>query len=196
MSRENAWIQTQSGVKFYPFAPRIDDIRKEDIAGALSRICRFTGHTKHLYSVGQHSLIVSAIVHNDRARPWALMHDAAEAYIGDISSPLKRYAPELEDAEGRIAVLVRDKWNIPYDKEIADEVHRADLWLCYQEACVLLGNPHILDDWALRAHLKDHPFEPCRKYINPMQAVAARPTPDHVEREFLAGMHYLLEKRR
>jgi len=189
------WIQTFSGRRFYPLDPQPDHIDIIDIAHALSHLCRYVGHCKHHYSVAQHSLLVSQHVPAEHAL-WGLMHDAAEAYIGDISSPLKRYAPELEDAEGRIAVLVRDKWNIPYDKEIADEVHRADLWLCYQEACVLLGNPHILDDWALRAHLKDHPFEPCRKYINPMQAVAARPTPDHVEREFLAGMHYLLEKRR
>lgn len=82
------YITTISGRKFWPLDPRAEDIVIEDIAHALSMICRFNGHVKSFYSVAQHCLIVSHHVPAEAAL-YGLLHDAAEAYLGDMSGPLK-----------------------------------------------------------------------------------------------------------
>jgi len=89
----NATIGLFSGGTFDILNPRAEDVRIEDIAHALSQQCRFTGHTKTFYSVAQHSVLASTLV----AAPdelWALLHDASEAYMGDMNRPLK-HAPEM-----------------------------------------------------------------------------------------------------
>lgn len=82
------WIQTFTGRKFYPFDPRPEELDIRDIAHALSNICRYGGHSRKFYSVAEHSAMASYIVPPEDAL-WALMHDAAEAYIGDVVRPIK-----------------------------------------------------------------------------------------------------------
>jgi 5'-deoxynucleotidase YfbR-like HD superfamily hydrolase len=91
MTRRGDWMQTFSGVHFYPFNPKPEDVRIEDIAHALSNICRFSGHTRKFYSVAQHSVLVCRALAGESAllQRWGLMHDAAEAYINDLIRPLK-----------------------------------------------------------------------------------------------------------
>lgn len=197
MSSRGAFIATNSGGTFYPFAPRIEDIKLEDIAHALSNICRFTGHTKNFYSVAQHSLICAAIVSNDRARPWALMHDATEAYIGDISSPIRRHlfvegdasgiyqGDHISDAEDAIAELIRQKFNIPYDAEIAAEVHAADKWLGWKEGQLLVPDYPGWLDAAHAARNEAQPFEPSYKYVHYEHAVLAEFPPKRARNEFV-----------
>ncbi len=86
---DNSWICTRSGRRFYPLDPRVDDICIEDIAHALSNICRFTGHVSTFYSVAEHSwrAALAAPVH-ELALPL-LLHDASEAYLCDVSRPVK-----------------------------------------------------------------------------------------------------------
>src|SRR5689334_10911717 len=79
-------MTTFSGEPFWPLDPQPEDIRIVDIAHALSLQCRFNGHTKFHYSVAQHSLIMSFNVPLQFALE-ALLHDAAEAYIGDLIRP-------------------------------------------------------------------------------------------------------------
>ena len=92
------WIQTHNGIKFYPLNPDPDKILIDDIAHALSNICRFNGHCKEFYSVAQHSCLVAAHLPNE-LKLLGLLHDASEAYICDIPSPLKneyKYYKEIE----------------------------------------------------------------------------------------------------
>lgn len=86
---EDAWIQTYSGRRFCPLNPNPEAIVIQDIAHALSMQCRFSGHTKQFYSVAQHSVGVSYLCDKEDAL-WGLLHDASEAYLVDVPSPLKK----------------------------------------------------------------------------------------------------------
>jgi hypothetical protein len=93
-SVNHSWIQTFTGVQIDPFSPRVEDIRIEDIAHALSMKCRYGGHTRRFCSVAQHSLIICSFAPEEHAL-WGLLHDAAEAYLPDIPAPIKR-RPEFD----------------------------------------------------------------------------------------------------
>ena len=83
MKRKGDWMQTHSGIQFWPLDPRPEDILIEDIAHALSNQCRFAGHCCFHYSVAQHSVLVSENVPAQDAM-WGLLHDAGEAYLVDL----------------------------------------------------------------------------------------------------------------
>lgn len=84
------WMLTISGVQFYPNDPRPEDVRSEDIAWSLSRMCRFGGHvTCEHYSVAEHSMLVASIL-PPHLRLQGLLHDATEAYCQDLIRPVKR----------------------------------------------------------------------------------------------------------
>ncbi len=87
--RRGEWFQTFSGRKFYPFYPRSGDVDFEDIAHALSMLCRFGGHVRNFYSVAQHSMLVSQLCPPELALA-GLLHDAHEAYTGDLIRAIKR----------------------------------------------------------------------------------------------------------
>lgn len=86
--RNGDWFTTFSGVQFWPLDPRPEEVRIVDIAHALSRICRYGGHCLDWYSVAQHSIMVSELVPPELAL-HGLLHDAEEAYTGDLVRPLK-----------------------------------------------------------------------------------------------------------
>lgn len=77
-----------SGKQIDLLCPTPNMIRLEDIAHALSNICRFGGHSRTFYSVAQHSVLVAELA-PFRLRKEALLHDATEAYVGDVIKPLK-----------------------------------------------------------------------------------------------------------
>jgi 5'-deoxynucleotidase YfbR-like HD superfamily hydrolase len=101
----DCWLQTFSGVQFFPLSPRVEDIRIEDIAHALSNQCRFSGHVKQFYSVAEHSVRIARVLRNQGCKNevvlWGLLHDASEAYLVDLPRPLKR-TRELGDAYQKI----------------------------------------------------------------------------------------------
>jgi len=113
-SEDPYWFTTFTGKKFYPFSPRIEDIDIVDIAHALSLVCRFGGHLPEHYSVAQHSVLVSYLVPTELSLE-GLIHDAAEAYIGDIIRPIKKH-PQfkcfLDDIEMTIESLIDIKFNL------------------------------------------------------------------------------------
>jgi len=93
MERKGDWLQTFSGVQFWPIDPQIEDIRLVDIAHGLAYTCRYNGHCNIFYSVAEHSIIISEQIPNEKPEEqlFALLHDASEAYISDIPRPLKPY---------------------------------------------------------------------------------------------------------
>ena len=100
------WLETFSGEKFYLFYPEKSKVCLVDIAHALSQLCRYNGHTSHFYSVAEHSIHVAQHLEDEGFSPEialaGLMHDAAEAYVGDIISPIKAQFPVLESMEQKI----------------------------------------------------------------------------------------------
>ena len=157
-------IQTYTGRIVDPFVLIIADVCLEDIAPALSQICRFTGHTKHFYSVAQHSVNVAAHVAQDGALPatvwWALMHDAHEAYLGDMSAPLKhlnmmkRYREACDDAD----IIIRAALDIPFSPEAERLVRRADHHLLGVEAGELLNADITREEWGFPSVLVRAPW--------------------------------------
>ncbi|MEP9089816.1 HD family hydrolase [Enterobacter cloacae] len=109
-----SYIQTLSGKKFDYLNSTADDVEIEDIATALSHICRFSGHLPEFYSVAQHSVLCSLIVPPEFAFE-ALMHDAAEAYCQDIPAPLKALLPDYRRIEERVEQLIRVKFSTTPD---------------------------------------------------------------------------------
>ena len=123
--RIGSWIQTYSGIAFYPLDPRPEEIVIEDIAHALSMTCRFSGHTREFYSVAQHSVMVSRLC-DPRNALWGLLHDASEAYLNDIARPVK-HAPELtfyREAEKQLQLFIAAHFGLgnvePPDVKLAD----------------------------------------------------------------------------
>lgn len=148
------WIQVYSGKPFTLLSPGISDIDITDIAHALSMQCRFNGHVKAFYSVAEHSVNVSHEVPEQYALA-ALLHDAAEAYLGDMVSPLKAYMPDFREAESRVEAAIYRRFNIPlhsYEQSLA--IKRADWALCVHEGRTLLANPSLVDAWPFAAHAK------------------------------------------
>lgn len=92
----NRHITTFTGRRVDPLALQPSDVCIEDVAHALSLKCRFSGHASHFYSVAEHSLLVADIVQRWGGGAFdclaALLHDAAEAYLPDIATPLKPFA--------------------------------------------------------------------------------------------------------
>lgn len=94
-------IGTFGGGAFDLCAPRHDQVNILTIAHGLSNLCRFTGQTCEFYSVAQHSVMVSHLVPREHALA-GLLHDAAEAYVGDVSSPLKALLPDYRAIEREV----------------------------------------------------------------------------------------------
>lgn len=103
MRSDHNYIRTYTGGKFWPLDPRVEDVKIEDIAHALSNLCRFTGHTRGFYSVAQHSVHVAEILPLE-AQAYGLLHDATEAYMADLARPLK-HDPALAEYRRLEAVL-------------------------------------------------------------------------------------------
>lgn len=167
-------IQVASGHLFYFDDSSLDDIRIEDIAHALSNICRFTGHTKSFYSVAQHSVLVSQHV-PDEHKLAALLHDAPEAYINDMSRPIK-YMRGLEGyrhVEASVWNRISLKFGVPY---YAHEcIKEADDRMLFTEKRDLL--PPLEWDWHC---------EPYADEIVPQ-------TPEEAKRKFLVMYYGLIE---
>jgi uncharacterized protein len=124
------YLQTVSGRWVNPFDPDPEQLDAGDIARALANLCRFGGHSRSFYSVAQHSVIVSRLVEERTGDAQdafaALMHDATEAYLGDMPHPLKHRSPlgtAYKAAEDHLEQALRDRFNIKPD---VPEIKRVD----------------------------------------------------------------------
>ncbi|ELZ02237.1 hypothetical protein C482_05481 [Natrialba chahannaoensis JCM 10990] len=116
-------INSHSGGTITPLDPEPAAINLDDIAHALSNLCRFTGHGKRVHSVARHAVHVSHEVEarggSLSAQRWGLLHDASEAYLADVPAPVKQTLPGYMHAELRLQRVVRDAFGI--DLAIEDE---------------------------------------------------------------------------
>ncbi len=136
---KNTWIQTYSGKRVDLVNPSIDDIDIEDIAYSLSFKCRFGGHTKFFYSVAEHSIYVSALLEK-RLALAGLLHDASEAYLVDMSRPLKNIVTDYHWIESLFENLIYQKYNCILSEADRKEIKKADNVMLATEGRDLLGN--------------------------------------------------------
>ena len=133
------WITTYTGKHFHYLNPTSDEICIMDIAHHLSLLCRFTGACKTFYSVGEHSIRVANIL-PPRLKLAGLLHDAAEAYMNDISRPIK-CTHKLALTEKGILDVISQVFDINCD---VPEVKEADNILLATEGRDLMNNTN---DW-------------------------------------------------
>lgn len=144
ITQQMGYITTYTGAHFYPTAPDEKNIHIEDIAHALSYICRGNGHVKNFFSVGQHcincALEAMARGYSRRVCLGCLLHDAGEAYMSDVPRPIKVGMPQYKEWENEIIRVVYIKY---LGSELTAEeeclVKQVDDDMLYYDMKVLLG---------------------------------------------------------
>ncbi len=147
------WIQTVSGIKFHYLSGGPAEVNPEDICTVLSRVPRWAGHTKKFFSVAQHSVLVSELVKERGGHPLdqllGLIHDATEAYMVDLPSPLKRMIPAYKDIENKLWKKISKRFFNGKIVYISDLVKECDTAMLATEARDLFTYPPI-DNWVRR----------------------------------------------
>jgi len=168
------YIRTYSGIKFTIFNPKPEMIIIEDIAHALSQLCRYGGHCSPFYSVARHSIIASYLVEEKYALD-ALCHDFSEAYVIDLPRPIKQQIPEYTKLEDKIYLSIAQKYNLSFP--IPPAVHKIDRDMIGYEWDYFMEKkpkPELLDFY--------------KKYF-------LNSTPEETKNEFLARFHYLMSNK-
>lgn len=170
-----SYIETVSGVKFEFLDPKYEQIKIADIAHALSMQCRFVGHSRRFYSVAEHSWNVARLLDGCPldVQLAGLLHDASEAYITDVASPVKQHMPEYQKLEDTIMKAIASKYEFEYPFHPA--IKQCDLMMLSIEAHHLI--PSRGNDWDMWKERK-----------RPTVLEAYRPvcmSPDHAREVFL-----------
>ena len=145
------WIYTHTGRRFNLQRPDPESVDIEDIAHSLSMLCRYNGHCPRFFSVAEHSVLVSGIVSEHDAL-WGLLHDAAEAYIGDIARPVKSLLNNAHAIEDGILIAVAKRFDLPVP--MSKHVKAADDGMLGREAVEFFGAKAV-KDWQLSPYLAD-----------------------------------------
>ncbi len=160
-----AYVSTFLGNRFYLGRPRIDDVAIEDIAHGLAYQRRFNGQTSAFYSVAQHSLMVMSLA-PQALRLHALLHDAAEAYLGDMVKPLKFLFPEFGVLEARVMRIIGQRFALDLTRP-DPAIKRADRIALATEKRDLI--PHSTEPWDYLEGIEALP-----DIIEPMSPQAAK----------------------
>lgn len=122
-------IRVRSGSYFDLTDPKSDQFTFGDIAGALAKICRFGGQINCFYSVAEHLLHCADQAQADglplESQRAVMLHDAAEAFVGDMVKPLKMLLPEYSEIESRVEAAIAAKFHIDFARE-ASAVSKID----------------------------------------------------------------------
>ncbi len=118
--RKGDWMQLSSGGKFFPMDPRSEEFNIDDIANGLALTCRFGGQGRvdKFYSVAEHSFLMAIYALGDHRTYYtfalcALLHDAAEAYVGDLIRSVKKAVGEsYTDMEDKIQQTIMKRYNL------------------------------------------------------------------------------------
>lgn len=166
------WTHTYTGDRCYPLLPEETSYNIEDIAHALSNICRYGGHTKYHYSVAQHSLAIAALCDDKQTKLYALLHDASEAYLGDVPRPLKNsgFYQEYKKVEQAMSDAILRSFGLDPSK-VPEIVHAYDHHIVRNEATYVFDKE---PEWAMQFEML--PADP---------RLFARMDPVVVERKFL-----------
>lgn len=131
-------IFTYTGKRVDFLSLRSEDISILDIAHSLSNLCRFAGHTRDYYSVAEHSVRVSFLL-PDHLKLAGLLHDAAEAYLVDLPTPLKKLLPGYTNIESAVERTLFKHFGLPL--ELPNEVKEADQQMLAQEIHYYFDGP-------------------------------------------------------
>lgn len=142
------YIELYSGKNFYFLDPKFEDFDIVDIAHALSLTCRFSGQCKKFLSVAEHSVMVSNMLEGTGFELEGLLHDAGEAYLPDVASPVKQFLPDYNKIEDTITSKLFEKYGLQYP--LRPKVKFADIWSLSTEAFYLL--PSRGDTWGMWAN--------------------------------------------
>lgn len=166
-----SWIQTYpNNLKFDFLDPRPESISIEDIVWSLSMQPRYYGHVSTHYSIAQHCCHVHDYC-EDPFRFEGLMHDACEAYVGDMVTPLKRLIPEYQAIEKRISKVIASVFGLRED--LPDHVKSVDARILKNERKALLGR-------------SPEPWAECIESLQPLPGLKIIPwTPAHTRAEFM-----------
>ena len=136
-------VSTRSGRRVALLNPSPSQIAIGDIAHGLAHQCRFNGQTNKFYSVAQHSVLVASILPRE-LRLAGLLHDASEAYLGDIVQPLKDLLPDYQAIEAKFCEVLGTRFNV--DLQPNDAIKHADLVVLATERRDLM--PMDTADWS------------------------------------------------
>ena len=135
------YITTYTGKHFRPLEPDPQLIKIEDIAHALSMICRGNGHVKTFWSVGEHCICCAREAAergmSERMILACLLHDASECYMSDVPRPFKKELPEYQKWEDHLLSLIYEKFlgsDLTEKEQIQlKEIDNAMLWYDLEE---------------------------------------------------------------
>ena len=136
-------IMTYTGTMFDPLNPKPDQIDSRDIAHALSMLCRANGHFKTFYSVGQHCVNcmqeAAARGYSRKVQLACLLHDASEAYLSDVTRPVKQELPQYLEIEEPLQEAIWNKYlSEPMTPEERKQVQEIDDAMLYHEFLALM----------------------------------------------------------
>lgn len=181
MNKEEEYIFTYTGKKVHIFDPRPEEFDIRDIAHGLAFNCRFSGHTRKYYSVAEHSVIMAMFSSSLDVGLHCLLHDASEAYLRDLASPIKRQMPEYKLVENRLQRAILEAFGLDPASPNA-EVHELDERAFWAEVKHLMPKvPH--EDWLIT----DKPN-------NALPVIPVCWGPETAEQEYLLAFQAFTEK--